>query len=137
MSTKTILIIEDSVSSIAGYMQILEALNMDVITLVAPTYEKARSILWAERVDLIIMDLILPDVLGTEVLEELRRRNPHVPILLVTGYPEELDRQKAERFRIAGFFIKPFHVEAFGEAVHSSLGSPDKHSPGPSVETVI
>ena len=121
MSTKTILIIEDSVSAIAGYMQIIEALDLDVIPLVAPTFEKATQILESEQVDLIILDLVLPDVLGMDVLEDLRSRNPEVPILLVTGHPEELDRKKAERFRVAGFFIKPFHVKAFGEAVDSSL----------------
>ena len=125
MSTRTILIIEDSVSAVAGYMQVIETLNLDVIPLVAPTYEKAKVFLDAEPVDLVILDLMLPDALGTDVLEALRRRSPEVPILLVTGHPEELEWTKVKRFRLAGFFIKPFHAESFGEAVDSSLQRPD------------
>lgn len=42
-------------------------------------------------VDLIILDLMLPDAKATEVLGELRREYPNIPIFLVTGNLEELD----------------------------------------------
>ncbi|MEW6444409.1 MAG: response regulator [bacterium] len=121
MSTKTILIIEDSIPTIATYMQIIEAVGLDVISLVAPTYEKAKRIMEAEQVDLIILDLILPDVVGTDVLEELRRAFPIVPILLVTGHPEQIDRQKAQQLGASDLFIKPFRLEAFRNALDNSL----------------
>jgi CheY-like chemotaxis protein len=40
--------------------------------------------------DLVLLDLRLPRLHGAEVARELRRRRPEVPIIVVTGYPQDL-----------------------------------------------
>lgn len=114
---KTVLIVEDSVSAIAGYMQILDSLEIDITPFLASTLSQAVQILKTERVDLVILDLVLPDACGSEVLESVRALNPGVPILLVTGYPEQFDTGSFDRCRVGGFFVKPFQVDAFGNTV--------------------
>ncbi len=64
---------------------------------------------------------MLPDACGREVLESIRALHPGVPILLVTGYPEQLDTSAFDRCRVGGFFVKPFQVEAFSRAIGLSL----------------
>lgn len=118
---KTVLIVEDSVSAIAGYMQILESLEIDITPFLAPTFSQAAQILKTERVDLVILDLVLPDVCGREALEGVRTLNSKVPVLLVTGYPESLDTGDFARWQVDGFFVKPFQVDAFGRAIGRSL----------------
>lgn len=118
---KTVLIVEDSVSAIAGYMQILESLEMDITPFLAPSLSQAARILKTERVDLVILDLVLPDACGREALEGVRALNPFVPVLLVTGHPEQIDTGDFGRCRVGGFFVKPFQVEAFGRAIGRSL----------------
>ena len=121
MNSKTVLIVEDEPSIIAVYLLLLETLEEEVIPLAAASYEKAREILAQESVDLVILDLMLPDAKATEVLGELRREYPNIHIFLVTGNLEELDLEKAGRFGIRQLFLKPVHVEPFGRAVENTL----------------
>ena len=121
MNSKTVLIVEDEPSIIAVYLLLLETLEEEVIPLAAASYEKAREILAQEWVDLIILDLLLPDAKATEVLGELRLEYPNIPIFLVTGNLEELDLEKARHFGITQLFLKPIHVEPFGRAIENTL----------------
>jgi CheY-like chemotaxis protein len=121
VSSKTVLIVEDEPSIIAVYLLLLETLEEETIPLAAASYEKAREILAQEWVDLIILDLMLPDAKATEVLGELRQEYPNIPIFLVTGNLEELDLEKAGQFGIKQFFLKPIHVEPFGRAIENTL----------------
>jgi len=125
MGNKTVLIVEDEPAIIAVYLLLLETLEGQVIPLAAASYKKAMEILAQESVDLIILDLMLPDAKATEVLGELRREYPNIPIFLVTGNLEELDLEKAGRLGITQLFLKPIHVDPFGRAVENSL----QHSP--------
>jgi DNA-binding NtrC family response regulator len=118
---RTVLIVEDEPSIIASYLFLLETLDEEVIPLAAASYRMAREILAREPVDLIILDLMLQDTKATDVLGELRKTHPNIPIFLVTGYPEELDLEKAGQFRITQFFVKPVHVEPFGRAIENTL----------------
>ncbi len=124
MPSKKVLIIEDTLPTLASYLQILETLNEDIIPIVAATYETARSILLTEHLDMIIMDLVLPDVVATDVLADIRRIHPEVPIVLVTGFPEQLDPGAVESHRIDHVFTKPFSISRFADVLLSSL---DRH----------
>jgi two-component system response regulator PilR (NtrC family) len=121
MGNKTVLIVEDEPSIIAVYLLLLETLDKQIIPLAAASYKKASEILAQELVDLIILDLMLPDAKATEILGELRREYPNTPIFLVTGNLEELDLEKAGRFGITQLFLKPIHVEPFGRVVENTL----------------
>ncbi|MEW6444117.1 MAG: response regulator [bacterium] len=123
MAPKRILIIEDDLSVIASYLAIFETLHMDFIPLVATSYETAERMLLCEKVDLMILDLVLPDVTASEMLTGLRRRYPCVPILIVTGFPEELDRVKgiAAGIVVAGSFTKPFSPEVLCRTIEECI----------------
>ena len=44
--------------------------------------------------DLIILDLMLPRLTGTEILEKIRRKNQHVPVLILTARDSMADKDK-------------------------------------------
>jgi DNA-binding NtrC family response regulator len=121
MQPRTVLIVEDNVSILAAYMQILEEIQEDIIPMVAPTFEKARKIFSVEAFDLIILDHVLPDAFGADMLEEIRKEHPHTPIFLVTGHPEIVDREKAEAFHVSHVFSKPFDTLMLIEALQRSF----------------
>ncbi len=121
MSAKTVLLIEDNIAVLAAYTEILASMGLDIIPLVAPTYKKARTILSTEDIDLIILDLVLPDIVTTSILGELRREHPHLPILVVTGHPEKLSEEEAVRFGISQRFTKPFPIDILSKVILCSL----------------
>ncbi len=79
-----LLIVDDS----ALYRKILsEAASglPDVETITASNGEIALSRLKSERIDLILLDVFMPDRTGPEVLQEIRREHPGVPVVMVSG----------------------------------------------------
>lgn len=71
--------------------------------------------------DLLISDLILPGGKGTDLALQLRRSNPSLPVLLVSGYTDE--RPDLERIREAGlpFLSKPYSSEILLRKVSEAL----------------
>jgi two-component system, OmpR family, copper resistance phosphate regulon response regulator CusR len=62
--------------------------------------------------DLIILDLMLPSMSGTEILEKVRRKNEHVPILILTARDGMADKVKNFEAGADDYLTKPF---AFAE----------------------
>jgi CheY-like chemotaxis protein len=63
-----------------------------------------------EVFDLVLLDLVLPEVGGLEVLEEIRRL-PHrrsVPVVVLTAKGQDIDREEAFSLGADDFFTKPF-----------------------------
>ena len=56
---------------------------------------------------LVVLDLMLPDIAGTEVCERLRRRSP-VPIMMLTARTEEADRVLGLELGADDYVVKPF-----------------------------
>jgi len=72
----------------------------------------------AQKVDLVVTDLVMPKMSGPHFLERLREMRPNVQILRVSGYP----RQHHPRLSAdVPFLQKPFTLEALEEAVRSAL----------------
>jgi len=79
--------------------------------------------------DLIILDIILPKHLGTEVCEKLRTscRTAPIPILLVTGIDKkDVDEGVIDYFQADDFLRKPFEAEDLIEKVSKLAGSTSK-----------
>jgi DNA-binding NtrC family response regulator len=67
----------------------------------------------AEDVRVVVLDVTMPDLGGDQVLKELRKRRPDVPVLLCSGYSEE---EMSERFSpedMATFLQKPYTFDLF------------------------
>jgi CheY-like chemotaxis protein len=70
------------------------------------TYRKNR-----DKIDLVILDVFMPDMRGREVLRELFVINPDVRVLLSSGYSEESEHKELIALGARGFIGKPFVVE--------------------------
>ena len=73
----------------------------------------------AADVDLVVTDVMMPEMTGAELAAAIRRRGLAVPILFVTGYVGEAG--EAEDFAEGDLLRKPFTVAALAEAVENSV----------------
>jgi DNA-binding response OmpR family regulator len=64
----------------------------------------------ARRYDLLVLDVMLPDVDGLEICRRLRGRTPYTPILMVTAKATELDRVLGLELGADDYLTKPFSV---------------------------
>jgi CheY-like chemotaxis protein len=84
--------------------------------------------------DLLLTDLVMPRMYGTEVARRLRQVYPTIKVLYFTGYSDQLFIEKGELWDEEAFLPKPSTVDGLLEAVSLLL---DGHVPRPSVMDMV
>ena len=120
-----VLIVEDE-SRIAGFLaKGLRRQGFDVQC--AYTGSEALERMGAERpdppIDLIVLDLGLPDIDGLDVLRALRARGSEVPVLVLTARTESSDRAEALRLGAVEYLTKPLPFPDFLASVRANLAA--------------
>jgi two-component system OmpR family response regulator len=75
-----------------------------------PTVSDARAVMLDGKVDVVVLDLALPDGTGVELCEELRSSRNAVPILMLTAHSEVSERVRSLDAGADDFLGKPFAV---------------------------
>lgn len=70
-----------------------------------------------DRINGVILDLVMPKMGGGETLLALRRENPKIPVLLVSGYSEKEEIRRFLSHENVDFLGKPFTLSALAERV--------------------
>lgn len=104
----SILVVEDDPSIGSTLVRGLRAVDFEVQ--LATTGELAMQAAACEGVDLVLLDLNLPDVPGFEVLEALRTRYA-TPVIVLTARTELRDRLHAFNLGAVDYLSKPFWME--------------------------
>ncbi len=104
--TQTVLVVEDEVS-IASFVS-LYLKNAGYLVHTVGTGQEALVKAEAERPDLIVLDLMLPDVDGIEVCRKIRA-NSEVPILMLTARDEDVDKIIGLEVGADDYLTKPFN----------------------------
>jgi DNA-binding response OmpR family regulator len=105
---KRILIIEDEPHIVMGLRDALEFEGFDVLS--AGKGREGLQLARAEGPDAVILDLMLPDVNGYAVCEELRRISPFLPIIMLTARSQETDKIRGLDAGADDYVTKPFSV---------------------------
>ena len=80
---------------------------------------EALEIIAREHFDLVFLDLVMPELDGSELFRRIRQKDKHVPIAIITGYP---DSELMSKAMAQGPFLvmkKPFGSDDILQAVHS------------------
>ena len=86
------------------------------------TARVALDLLDEEPFDLVVSDVVMPEMTGVEFLYELRRRQLDLPVILMTGGSKEPERTtKAVELGAAGLLYKPFSHAELNEIVAAAL----------------
>ena len=105
---KTILIVEDEPQIVMG---LRDALEFEGFRVVSAGRGKEGVALWkSEAPDAIILDLMLPDMNGYSVCEEIRRGSAIVPIIMLTARSQESDKIRGLDAGADDYVTKPFSV---------------------------
>ncbi len=83
MASCSILVVDDEQGLLDTLAQVLTAAGHRVVT--ASDGQKIGAILAKVRVDLVLTDLLMPEMDGTEVIAELRKKQPGLPLIAMSG----------------------------------------------------
>ena len=74
-----------------------------------------------DKVDIVVSDVVMPEMDGPTLLKEMRQRNPNLKIIFVSGYAEEaFDKSLPENEQFA-FLAKPFALSALVAKVKETM----------------
>ena len=105
----TILVVDDEGSLRRLLAEALEADSHAVVH--AATGEEALDKFQSVSCDLVLLDMILPDLNGLQVLRRMKRLSPDVPVLIMTGYGEVRGAVEAMKAQAADYLCKPFDLD--------------------------
>lgn len=124
---RTILYIEDNPANLLLVAKIFSRYPT-VTFLSAPYGMRGVELAQKQRIDIILLDISLPDIDGYEVLKRLRELETtrDIPVVAVSSnaMPEDIERGKAAGF--TAFLTKPINVHNFIETVHAVLAAPSR-----------
>ncbi len=78
---------------------------------------------YKDDIALVLTDLVMPEMSGDRLISELRRRNPKVKVVLMTGYLLSEEQQILRIPNIVGWLQKPPRLSALARAIKTALGA--------------
>ena len=120
-SNNSVLIVEDNELNMKLFHDLLEAHGMDI--LMTRNGADALAVAKAERPDLIVMDIQLPEMSGLEVTETLKA-DPQlapIPVIAVTAFAMKGDEERIRQAGCEAYLSKPISIDNFINTVKSFL----------------
>jgi len=108
-TNKTILLVEDEVFNVEYIKEVL--IDTGINILLALTGNEAIQIATSQSVDLVLMDIRLPDMDGYQAAKQIKQQKPALKIIAQTAYAAVSDKQKALDAGFNDYISKPIRVE--------------------------
>ncbi len=121
---ETILLVDDEEMIIDVGVQLLEKLGYTVLE--ARSGKEAIRIYQENKdiIDMIILDMIMPDIGGGEVYDKIKMIDPEVKVLLSSGYSVEGQATEILNKGCSGFIQKPFNLKSLSIKIREVLSKP-------------
>jgi DNA-binding response OmpR family regulator len=98
---------------------VLSQKRYDVNTQSDPT--KVLDELKKDEFHVVILDLMMPEINGLELLEEIRNFDRDIAIIIFTGYPSVDTAVMSLRYKVDDYIRKPFDIEEFNDSLERIL----------------
>lgn len=116
-TSRRILVVDDDARVLGSVNQLLMSMGHEVIC--AGGGAEAMSTLNDEPVDLVILDLSMPEMTGWEVLQQIREKHSQLKVIVCSGYTDDASEMVASDIEPDAFLNKPFHLQQLSSALES------------------
>lgn len=121
--TETVLLVEDEAALLDLSRTVLEAQGYRVLTAQSPISALRMIAEYAGPLDLLITDVVMPEMNGRELTKAVLAARPEVKALFMSGYPAEVIAHHGVIEAGVSFLQKPFSANAFASKVREVLDS--------------
>jgi two-component system, cell cycle sensor histidine kinase and response regulator CckA len=120
--TETVLLVDDEEMIIDVGRDVLEKLGYEVLT--AKSGKEAIEIyrMNQKKIDMVILDMVMPEMGGGDTYDKLRDVNPNIKVLLSSGYSIDGQASKILSRGCDGFIQKPFDIKTLSLEIRTTLG---------------
>ena len=109
VAVKRVLVVDDDPVVARSFDRVLTGKGYAVIT--APNGEEALRKLRDEKYDVVFTDIRMPGMSGLEMAEQVKARQPWLPVVIVTGYGTDANEERARAAGVSAFLHKPLSPE--------------------------
>ncbi len=116
-----VLLVDDDAQVRTGLERALAAVGIEAVT-ASGGVEAIQALEDCENVDAVILDLLMPEVSGFEVLEAIRQIRPHMPVILSSGFAPDARVNEALQHPRTFYLQKPYTLAQLQETLAKALG---------------
>lgn len=125
MEKKKILVVDDEPDFLKLIKIRLEASGYDVVTVTdgKTALEKIKT----ENPSAVLLDILMPELDGLEVLKRIRQENKDLPVFIITAFSNEERFRMANKLNASGFIVKTSDLKDEIEHIDGVLRMSDKY----------
>lgn len=116
---ESILVVDDDGQVRKTLSSLLSEEGYSVVT--AENGKQATKISEKSRFDMALIDIKLPDMEGTALLQRLKQNQPHMVKIIITGFPTLENAMETVNEGADGYILKPFDVQKLLEMIRKHL----------------
>jgi len=119
---KKAVVVEDDENNMLLVTDLLEMSGYVVIQ--ARSGKEGLEVIFSEKPDFVILDIGLPDMMGTEVVKQLRasEKDGKLPVIAMTSFAMSGDRKRLMDAGCNGYIEKPIYPEKVIEQIRAIIG---------------
>jgi len=118
MNSRKVLVVDDDEHILRSLAQYLEMEEFSVKT--ASGGAEALALVESDRPDLVLLDVMMPEMDGFEVLENLRRKpeTEKLPVIMLTARDQHGDVLKGYQMGVSSYMVKPYNFDELLEVIN-------------------
>ena len=118
---ETVLVVEDEITIMELLESMLEQLGYQVLVKSSPLEALEMVQARTGRIDLLITDVIMPEMNGRDLAEQISEMYPEIRLLFMSGYPADVIAEQGVLDQGVQFIQKPFSMQDIARKVHETL----------------
>jgi DNA-binding NtrC family response regulator len=118
-----VLVVDDDVNILSAFEEFFKKENCEMVA--TSTAEHALKLIEDENFDLLISDIRLKSNSGVTLFLNARILKPHLPVIVITGYPDSIDEPTLKSIGADFFLLKPLELDKLRSAVRTCLRKRD------------
>lgn len=122
---KRVLVVDDEPDFLEVIKIRLEASEYDVVTVT--NGDDALKKIKNEKINVVLLDILMPGMDGLEVLKKIRRVNKDLPVYIITAFSTEERFKMANKFGASGFIVKTDDLRDQIKSINSVIDMSDKY----------
>jgi len=125
--TENILIVDDEEAIVKLMKDMLERLGYKITKCINSVEALQIFKTNLDFFDLIITDMTMPNMTGSQLAKEIKKLKPNIPIIICTGFSEQINEKKCKSIGLQGFVMKPIIKREIAKIIRKALNkSKDK-----------
>jgi len=120
-ATETVLLVEDEPMVRALVEEILAGRGYNVLTAASPEHALKLSAEYADEIDLLLTDVVMPEMNGRQLVERIQIGRPNIRTLYISGYTSDAVLARGVLSADVSFLQKPFTASQLTEKAREAL----------------